>query len=128
MVVYVLDNYYLAITFLITLGWQVIGFIIAYGLQIDTITDFWSAVNFFALSIITLTFGNQYYGRNIAASVLVMVWAVRLGAWQLFRMIKSRLLCMSKVQRLVRLTRNNSQWEETHASTRCAASPSALPE
>ena len=89
MVVYVLDNYYLAITFLITLVWQVIGFIIAYGLQIDTITDFWSAVNFFALSIITLTFGNQYYGRNIAASVLVMVWAVRLGAWQLFRMIKS---------------------------------------
>ncbi len=89
MTVYVLDRYYLAITFLITLGWQVLGFAIAFGLQIDTITDFWSAINFFALAIITLTFGGTYYGRNIAASVLVMVWAVRLGGFQLFRMLKS---------------------------------------
>ena len=89
MTVYVLDKYYLAITFLITLGWQALGFAIAFTLQIDTITDFWSAVNFFALALITLTFGDVYHARNIAASVLVMCWAVRLGGFQLFRMFKS---------------------------------------
>ncbi|KDN53398.1 DUF1295-domain-containing protein [Tilletiaria anomala UBC 951] len=88
MAVYVLDKYNLAFTFLISLGWQALGFAIAFGLQIDTITDFWSAVNFFALALITLCLGGQYDGRNIAASTLVMIWAVRLGAWQLFRMLK----------------------------------------
>lgn len=34
MVVHVFDPFYLGITALITLGWQVLGFAIAYGLQL----------------------------------------------------------------------------------------------
>ncbi|EPQ32467.1 uncharacterized protein PFL1_00662 [Pseudozyma flocculosa PF-1] len=88
MTVQVLDDYYLLITFLITLGWQVLGFAIAYGLQTDTITDFWSAVNAVILAIFTLTAGGTYHARNVVASVFVIVWAARLGGFQLFRMIK----------------------------------------
>ncbi|CEH14029.1 Predicted steroid reductase [Ceraceosorus bombacis] len=88
MFVAALDPYYLGLTAIITVGWQAIGFAIAYGLQIDTITDFWSAINFFALALITLLFGDSFYARNIISSIFVMLWAVRLGAWQLFRMLK----------------------------------------
>lgn len=88
MVVHVLDNLYLSITFLISLGWQLLGFAIAFGLQIDTITDFWSAVNAIFLAIFTLCCGDHYYARNVVASIFVIMWGVRLGAFQLFRMIK----------------------------------------
>lgn len=112
MFVNALDPYYLGVTAIITVGWQCIGFAIAYGLQvsrpaqacscdapelhsrssshsqIDTITDFWSAANFFALAIITLTFGNEYQARNIIATIFVCLWAIRLGAFQLFRLLK----------------------------------------
>lgn len=88
MVVHVLDDFYLAITFLITLGWQALGFAIAFTLQIDTITDFWSAINVFFLALFTLNIGNTYGARNIVASVFAMLWAVRLGAFQLFRVKK----------------------------------------
>lgn len=88
MVVHVLDNFNLSITFLISLGWQLLGFAIAFGLQIDTITDFWSAVNAIFIAIFTLCCGDQYYARNVIASVFVMAWGVRLGVFQLFRMLK----------------------------------------
>lgn len=38
--VYVLDRYYLAITILVTTGYQLLGFAIAWTLQFDKITDF----------------------------------------------------------------------------------------
>lgn len=88
MVVHVLDNYYLAITFLMSLGWQLLGFAIAFGFQIDTITDFWSAANAIFLAIFTLCCGDQYYARNVIASVFAVMWGLRLGGFQLFRMLK----------------------------------------
>jgi len=89
MAVIVLDSHYLSITLLITIAWQLLGFLIAFTLQIDTITDFWSAFNFLALSIIVLSIGQVYDARNIIVTVFICIWAVRLGGWQLFRMLKS---------------------------------------
>lgn len=40
MVVYVLDEYYLAITLLVTIGYQLAGFAIAWTFKFDKITDF----------------------------------------------------------------------------------------
>lgn len=40
MVVHVLDKYYLAITVLVTIAYQLSGFAIAWILQFDKITDF----------------------------------------------------------------------------------------
>ena len=36
----VLDSYYLGITLLVTVGYQLLGFAIAWTLQFDKITDF----------------------------------------------------------------------------------------
>lgn len=86
-----LDENYLAITALVSLGWQMLGFAIAYTLQIDTITDFWSAVNVAALALLTYFGGATVESRNErngAATALAVLWAARLGAFQLFRMLK----------------------------------------
>nr|UOP57090.1 putative duf1295 domain-containing protein [Thecaphora frezii] len=88
MALHILDDYYLAITLLISLGWQALGFVIAYTLQTDTITDFWSALNAIFLAVFTLACGSTYSPRNVVASVLVVVWAARLGGFQLLRMFK----------------------------------------
>ena len=42
--VHVLDNFYLAITLLVTIGYQFTGFFIAWTLQFDKITDFTGCV------------------------------------------------------------------------------------
>ncbi|KAF8517929.1 DUF1295-domain-containing protein [Hysterangium stoloniferum] len=88
MVVYVLDQYYLAITVLITIGYQLVGFLIAWTFQFDKITDLTGGSNFFILSILTLCMGGTFHTRNIVASVLVMIWAVRLAGYLLFRVLK----------------------------------------
>ncbi|EAU90234.1 hypothetical protein CC1G_11558 [Coprinopsis cinerea okayama7 len=85
---HVLDKYYLLITFLVTLGYQLLGFAIAWTLQFDKITDLTGGSNFFILALLTLLLGNTFYTRNIVASVLVMVWAIRLAGFLLFRVIK----------------------------------------
>lgn len=86
--VHVLDKYYLLITFLITVGYQLVGFAIAWTLQFDKITDFTGGSNFFILALVTLCMGNTFYARNIVASVLLMVWATRLAGFLLFRVLK----------------------------------------
>lgn len=100
MIHYVLDEYYLAITLLVTVGWQLLGFALAYGLQVDKFTDLWGAINFAGLgsslmllpipprprlsrspfssaAVLTLTLGGTYSTRSIVASVFVIIWAAR---------------------------------------------------
>ncbi|EIN06027.1 DUF1295-domain-containing protein [Punctularia strigosozonata HHB-11173 SS5] len=86
--VHVLDNYYLAITLLVTVGYQLSGFVIAWTFQFDKITDFTGGSNFFILALLTLLLENTFYARNIVASVLVMLWASRLSGFLLFRVLK----------------------------------------
>ncbi|KAJ3568148.1 hypothetical protein NP233_g5903 [Leucocoprinus birnbaumii] len=72
--VHVLDRYYLLLTFLITTGWQLSGFAIAYSLKFDKITDFTGGSNFFILALVTLLIGNTFYARNIGQ--IIWVWTV----------------------------------------------------
>jgi hypothetical protein len=51
--VQVLDPYYLGITALVTVGYQLTFFFFAAGLKIDTVTDFAGGTNFFALALLT---------------------------------------------------------------------------
>ncbi|CAD6565422.1 MAG: hypothetical protein TREMPRED_001271 [Tremellales sp. Tagirdzhanova-0007] len=85
----IIDPYNLTISLLITLAWQVTGFFIAWTLQFDKITDFTGGSNFFILALITLLTGGTYYARNIVASVLMLLWAARLGGFLLFRVLKT---------------------------------------
>ncbi|KAI0276860.1 hypothetical protein BGY98DRAFT_918963 [Russula aff. rugulosa BPL654] len=86
--VHVLDRYYLAITALITVAWQLAGFFVAWTLQFDKITDFTGGSNFFVLALLTLLLGNTYHARNIVTSVLIMTWAARMAGFLLFRVLK----------------------------------------
>ncbi|KIM44914.1 hypothetical protein M413DRAFT_366213 [Hebeloma cylindrosporum] len=86
--VHALDRYYLGFTLLVTVAYQLLGFAIAWTLQFDKITDFTGGSNFFLLALLTLLCGNTYHARNIVASVLVMVWAVRIAGFLLFRVLK----------------------------------------
>lgn len=84
-----LDPFYLGLTGILTVGWQALGFFIVFFiLKSDVLTDAWSAINFFFLALLTLNLGAAYHARNIIASIFVMIWAVRLGGFQLFRISK----------------------------------------
>jgi steroid 5-alpha reductase family enzyme len=88
--VHVLDNYYLSITFLITVAYQLFFFSIAFALKFDKLTDFAGGTNFVLLAILTLALSeNRGDARNIVASVFIMVWAARLSGFLLFRIIKT---------------------------------------
>jgi len=89
MAVYVLDQYYLAITVLVTTAYQLLGFAIAWTFQFDKITDFTGGSNFFILALLTLLIGNEFHARNIVASVLVMLWAIRIASFLLYRVLKT---------------------------------------
>ncbi|KIY70804.1 DUF1295-domain-containing protein [Cylindrobasidium torrendii FP15055 ss-10] len=86
---HVLDKYYLAITLLVTCGYQFTGFFIAWTLQFDKITDFTGGSNFFILALLTLLMGNTYFARNIVVSILVMIWASRIAGFLLYRVLKT---------------------------------------
>jgi len=86
--VFAIDRFYLTLTLLVTIGYQLTGFAIAWTLQFDKITDFTGGSNFFLLALLTLLIGNTFYARNIVASVLLMIWAVRISGFLLFRVMK----------------------------------------
>ncbi|KAF2754312.1 oxidoreductase-like protein [Pseudovirgaria hyperparasitica] len=87
--VHVLDDYYLAITLLITVAYQLIGFSIAFSLKFDKLTDFMGGTNFVILAIITLAFSGVHHARNIVCSLFIMLWGARLSGFLLFRILKT---------------------------------------
>ncbi|KAI9806645.1 MAG: hypothetical protein M1825_006102 [Sarcosagium campestre] len=87
--VHVLDDYYLAITLLITIAYQLFFFSIAFSLKFDKLTDFAGGTNFVVLAIITLAFSGHHDARQIVVSLFIMVWGARLSAFLLFRIIKT---------------------------------------
>ncbi|UJR14311.1 hypothetical protein I4U23_001306 [Adineta vaga] len=88
-VVHVLDEYYLGITAIITVGYQILAFIIMLIFGDETINDFAGGSNFLILALVTLNLGGTYYTRSIIVSVFVMIWAIRLALFLLIRVIKS---------------------------------------
>ena len=85
-----LDDYYLAITFLITVAYQLFFFAIAFSFKFDKLTDFAGGTNFVVLAILTLAFSeNRGDARNIVVSGFIMAWGARLSAFLLFRILKT---------------------------------------
>lgn len=89
MAVHVLDDYYLAITLLVTIAYQLIAFAIAFSLKFDKITDFAGGTNFVLVSVLTLAFSSNPNARQIVASLFIMIWAARLSGFLLFRILKT---------------------------------------
>ena len=87
--VHALDNYYLAITLLITIAYQLFFFSIAWSFKFDKLTDFAGGTNFVVLAIITLAFSGHHHARQIVASLFIMLWGARLSGFLLFRILKT---------------------------------------
>lgn len=87
--VHVLDNYYLAITFLVTVAYQLIGFAIAFSFKFDKLTDFCGGTNFVWLAIFTLGMSGTTNARQIITSMMIMIWGARLSGFLLFRILKT---------------------------------------
>ncbi|KAI1636345.1 hypothetical protein F4809DRAFT_389566 [Biscogniauxia mediterranea] len=106
--VYVLDDYYLAITLLVTIAYQLIFFSVAFTLKFDKLTDFAGGTNFALLAALTLAFSSiststsashndddggggsaRPSARQIVASLLLVAWALRLSGFLLFRVLRT---------------------------------------
>jgi steroid 5-alpha reductase family enzyme len=89
LLVHALDNYYLAITFLITVGYQFFFFFaIAFSPKFDEHTDSAGETNFVVLAIITLSFSGTHNARQIVDSLFIVLWGARSSGFLLFRIIK----------------------------------------
>lgn len=66
-----------------------VGWAISAPLQTDKLYDALGSTTFIALAIGTLTYAKYYYARPILATVLVVIWAARLGSFLLFRVLKT---------------------------------------
>ncbi|EJT73906.1 hypothetical protein GGTG_07760 [Gaeumannomyces tritici R3-111a-1] len=85
----VLDDYYLAITLLVTVAYQLFFFCIAFSFKFDKLTDFAGGTNFVVLAILTLALSGGPDARQLAASVFLGAWGLRLSAFLLFRILKT---------------------------------------
>ncbi|KAI1384306.1 DUF1295-domain-containing protein [Hypoxylon trugodes] len=87
--IHVLDDYYLAITLLVTLGYQLLFFVVAFSFKFDKITDFAGGTNFVVLAILTLCLSQHPDPRQIIASVFIIAWGLRLSIFLLYRVLKT---------------------------------------
>ncbi|KAH6999861.1 hypothetical protein EDB80DRAFT_725619 [Ilyonectria destructans] len=88
-VVHVLDDYYLAITAIITVAYQLFFFAIAFTFKFDKLTDFAGGTNFALLAILTLAFSGHHHARQVVASLFLVAWALRLSGFLLFRILRT---------------------------------------
>ena len=81
------DEHFILVSLLITVCMQLSFFAIAYGLQIDKVTDFAGTANFLLLAIVTLWFSEDFSFPKIIASLMVILWSLRLGAYLSYRIL-----------------------------------------
>ncbi|KAL7620833.1 hypothetical protein AAE478_009831 [Parahypoxylon ruwenzoriense] len=87
--VHVLDEYYLAITLLVTVAYQLFFFSIAFALKFDKLTDFAGGTNFVLLAALTLGLSRNPDARQVVASAFIMAWGLRLSLFLLFRVLRT---------------------------------------
>ena len=81
------DEHFILISLLITVCMQMGFFAIAYTLQIDKVTDFAGTANFLVLAVFTLWLGGDFSFPKILASVMVILWSLRLGIYLTYRIM-----------------------------------------
>ncbi|KHJ34059.1 putative 3-oxo-5-alpha-steroid 4-dehydrogenase protein [Erysiphe necator] len=87
--VLLLDDYYLTITLLITIFYQLFFFSIAFSFKFDKLTDFAGGTNFALLAILTLFLSGNPNARQVVTSLFLIIWALRLSGFLLFRILKT---------------------------------------
>ncbi|KAI9101516.1 hypothetical protein K1719_023760 [Acacia pycnantha] len=84
----VIDSHFLALTAIVTIGYQFVFFVITALLKFDKITDFAGSTNFIILAILTLVLKGAWYFRQVVLTCLVVVWGLRLAIFLLFRILQ----------------------------------------
>ncbi|XP_016562797.1 uncharacterized protein LOC107861920 isoform X6 [Capsicum annuum] len=83
-----MDSHFLGLTAIVTLGYQLIFFIITALLRFDKVTDFAGSTNFIVLAILTLVLKGSWYFRQVVLSLFVVIWGLRLGLFLLMRILQ----------------------------------------
>ncbi|KAJ3697729.1 hypothetical protein LUZ61_001434 [Rhynchospora tenuis] len=84
----VLDSHFLALTAIVTVGYQLLFFIITALLRFDKVTDFAGSTNFIIIAILTLVLKGTWHFRQIVLTVLVVIWGLRLAIFLLMRILQ----------------------------------------
>nr|CAD1837458.1 unnamed protein product [Ananas comosus var. bracteatus] len=84
----VLDSHFLALTAIVTVGYQLFFFIITAFLRFDKVTDFAGSTNFIILAVLTLIVKGSWHFRQVVLSILVIIWGLRLGVFLLMRILQ----------------------------------------
>lgn len=84
----VIDSHFLALTAIVTVCYQLVFFVITALLKFDKITDFAGSTNFVLLAVLTLILKGTWHFRQIALTLLVVVWGLRLGVFLLMRILQ----------------------------------------
>ncbi|KAJ9076070.1 hypothetical protein DSO57_1029720 [Entomophthora muscae] len=85
----VFDEYYLGITAMVTVGIQLLFFLVAYFLQFDKVTDFAGTTNFIVLALLGFLLTGTYESRMIATTTCTIVWGIRIAGYLLYRILKT---------------------------------------
>ncbi|KAF3793888.1 hypothetical protein EJ110_NYTH08803 [Nymphaea thermarum] len=83
----VLDSHFLALTAIVTIGYQFLFFVVTAFLRFDKVTDFAGSTNFVILAILTLCVRGVWHFRQVVLSLLVVAWGLRLGLFLLMRIL-----------------------------------------
>ncbi|OAY46540.1 uncharacterized protein LOC110616756 isoform X2 [Manihot esculenta] len=84
----IIDSHFLAPTAILTVGYQLIFFIVTALLKIDKVTDFAGSTNFLILAVLTLVLKGTWHFRQVVLSLLVVTWGLRLGFFLLMRILQ----------------------------------------
>lgn len=84
----VIDSHFLALTAIVTVGYQFLFFVITALLKFDKVTDFAGSTNFVILAILTLVLKGTWHFRQVVLTILVVVWGLRLGLFLLMRILQ----------------------------------------
>ncbi|XP_008782283.1 uncharacterized protein LOC103701854 [Phoenix dactylifera] len=84
----VVDSHFLALTALVTVGYQLVFFVVTALLRFDKVTDFAGSTNFVVLGILTLALKGAWHFRQIVLTMLVVLWGLRLGLFLLMRILQ----------------------------------------
>jgi len=82
------DEHLFALSAVVTVGFQLFCFFIAYVCNFDTITDLAGSSNFVLLVIMTLCLGEMYSTRQIILTTLVAISRVELAGFLLYRVLQ----------------------------------------
>ncbi|XP_022738225.1 uncharacterized protein LOC111290970 [Durio zibethinus] len=84
----VIDSHFLALTAVVTVGYQLFFFIITALLKFDKVTDFAGSTNFIIIAVLTLVIKGSWHFRQVVLTLLVVIWGLRLALFLLMRILQ----------------------------------------